>query len=175
MLRSASVSALGEQLEPLAWAGVHRVDQVFVAGDDSRRQRVQPRVAQRAEQQAKHRGGGGRLGRLRQIWWTAASTEVVVFACTRTWEVRVKIQRSEGSRCGRFDRFCVGFLRPCRRKSVPRESLKDAGNICWTGKPHSLRRILAELGAHRVGAPLLGPSPRIHAKRTPGHLEPRNV
>ena len=107
---SAFVSALGEQLEPLAWAGVHRVDQVFVAGDDSRRQRVQPRVAQRAEQQAKLRGGGGRLGRLRQIWWTAASTEVVVFACTRTWEVRVKVQRSGGSRGGRFDRFCVGFL-----------------------------------------------------------------
>eukprot|EP00964_Phaeocystis_antarctica_P081886 scaffold51277_cov25-Phaeocystis_antarctica.AAC.1 len=53
---------------------VRRVDQIFVAGDDSSRQRVQPRVAQRAEQQAKHRGGGGRLGRLRQIWWTAAGS-----------------------------------------------------------------------------------------------------
>ena len=71
------VSALGEQLEPLAWAGVRRVDQIFVAGDDSRRQRVPPRVAQRAEQQAKHHGGGGRLGRLRRIWGTAAGTETV--------------------------------------------------------------------------------------------------
>ena len=63
---------------------VRRVDQIFVAGDDSSRQRVQPRVAQRAEQQAKHRGGGGRLGRLRQIWWTAAGTETVAF-CLHTY------------------------------------------------------------------------------------------
>ena len=81
---SALVSALGEQLEPLAWAGVRRVDQIFVAGDDSRRQRVPPRVAQRAEQQAKHHGGGGRLGRLRRIWGTAAGTETVA-VCLHTY------------------------------------------------------------------------------------------